>query len=76
MTTITATLHNSKDVKLLQEVLNRFGIPYTVNEDTDAFPFTEADLKSFRDTQQAFKDGKTTAKDWIEVQKELDRAFR
>lgn len=75
MTTITATLHNTKDVKLLQEVLNRFGISYTVNEDTEEYHFTDTELKSFRDTQKAFKEGKTSAKDWNEIQKELGRAF-
>lgn len=75
MTTITATLHNNKDVKLLQEVLNRFGIAYTINEDTNEYPFTDAELKSFRDAQKAFKEGKITARDWSEIQKDLDRAF-
>lgn len=75
MTTITATLHNDKDVKLLQEMLNRFGIAYTINEDTNEIPFTDAELKSFRDTQKAFKEDKITARDWSEIQKDLDRAF-
>ncbi|GAA4786242.1 hypothetical protein GCM10023231_12720 [Olivibacter ginsenosidimutans] len=75
MTTITATVHNSEDVKLLQEVLNRFGIAYTINEETEEYAFTASELKSFRDTQKAFKQGKTTAKDWNEIQKDLNRAF-
>jgi len=75
MTTITATVHNHEDVKLLQEVLNRFGITYTVNESADEYSFTAAELKSFRDTQKAFKEGKITAKDWNEIQEDLNRAF-
>jgi len=41
----------------------------------DECPISGIYFKSFRDTQQAFKKGKTTAKDWSEIQKELDDKF-
>lgn len=39
MTTITATVPQKKDVKVLKEILERFGIEYTIEEPAEDYFF-------------------------------------
>ena len=43
MTTLTVNIENEKDLPVLEEILNRFGLAYTVDEDYDEA--LEASLK-------------------------------
>jgi coproporphyrinogen III oxidase-like Fe-S oxidoreductase len=72
MTTLTVNINNENDLPILKEILDRFGLAYQVDEQYD---FTEAEIKGFLKTQQDFIDGKTTARNWQEIQDDLDRVY-
>ncbi len=74
MSTLTVNITNEKDLPVLQEILDRFGLSYTVDSDA-TYAFTKAEIESLLKTKQDFIDGKTTARDWEDIEKELNRAF-
>jgi len=72
MTTLTVNIQNEKDVPILQEILNRFGLEYVV-ENEDEYIFSKEEIESLVKRKQDFIDGKTTARDFDEIEKDLDR---
>jgi len=74
MTTLTVNIQDEKDLPVLQEILDRFGLSYSVGTDEE-YVFSEAELNGFLKTKQDFLDGKTTARDWTEIQEDLNRAY-
>lgn len=75
MTTITATIANPKDVKVLKEILERFGIAYVVNESTEDYKLSKAQIADFENTQQEFIEGKSSAKTWDTIKEELNSVY-
>ena len=47
----------------------------TMNKNDWEYAFSEAEIASFIQTMQDFKDGKTTARDWTEIEEELNRKY-
>jgi hypothetical protein len=74
MTTLTVNIQNEKDLPVLQEILDRFGLPYSVDIDEE-YIFSEAEIASLAKTTQDYIDGKTTARDWNDIKADLDRAY-
>jgi hypothetical protein len=74
MTTLTVNVQNEKDLPVLQEILKRFGLPYTVDVEQE-YVFSEGEIASFTKTKQAFLDGKTTARNWTDIEEDLNRAY-
>jgi hypothetical protein len=74
MTTLTVNIQNEKDLPVLQEILDRFGLSYSVDTDEE-YIFSEEDIKGFIKTKQDFLNGKTTARDWTEIEEDLNRAY-
>jgi uncharacterized protein YqgQ len=74
MTTLTVNISNEKDLPVLQEILDRFGLNYVVDTEKD-YSFSKAEIESLLKTQQDFLDGKTTARDWKDIEDDLDRAY-
>jgi len=74
MTTLTVNIPNDKDLAAVQEILDRFELSYIVDTSTE-YAFSEAEIKSFLKTKQDFVDGKTTARDWKDIEEDLDRAY-
>jgi hypothetical protein len=74
MTTLTVNIADEKDVPVLQEILNRYGLTYTV-EETDDYTFSQEEINGLIKTKQDFLDGKTTARDWNDVKDDLNRAY-
>lgn len=75
MATITAKIPNAKDVKVLKEILDRFGIQYTVDESTEDYVFTDAQMADFEQSKQEFLDGNTTAKSWDDIKRDLESVY-
>lgn len=75
MTTITAKISNEKDVKVLKEILERFGISYVVNESSEDYKLSKAQIADFKKTQKEFLEGKSTAKTWDDIKKELNSVY-
>ena len=75
MTTITATVSQEKDVKVLKEILERFGIAYTIEESAENYVFSAAQMADFEQSKQDFLAGKTTARDWEDIKKDLNRVY-
>lgn len=76
MTTITAKTSNAKDVKVLKEILERFGIQYTVNESGEDYVFSKAQIADFERTQKEFiEGGKSAAKNWDDIKNNLDSVY-
>jgi hypothetical protein len=74
MTTLTVNIQNENDLPVLQEILKRFGLPYTVDVNPE-YVFSEAEIASFSKTKQDFLDGKTTARNWTDIEEDLNRAY-
>ena len=74
MTTLTVNIQNEKDLPVLQEILDRFGLTYAVDTEKE-YAFSEAEIKSLVKTKQDFIDGKTTARDWNDIEEDLNRAY-
>jgi hypothetical protein len=74
MTTLTVNIIDDKDLPVLREILNRFGLSYTVDADSDHL-FSETDIKVLIQSRQDFLDGKTTARDWSDIEDDLNRAY-
>lgn len=72
MTTLTVNFNNEKDLPIIKEILDRFGLAYQVDEQ---YEFTKAEIKGLLKTQQDFIDGNTTARDWQAIQDDLDRVY-
>ena len=72
MTTLTVNIKNEKDLPILKEILDRFGLIYQVDE---VYEFSESEIKGLLKTQQDFIEGKTTARDWKDIQDDLNRAY-
>ena len=74
MTTLTVNIPNEKDLPVLKEILNRFGLDYTVDNDKE-FVFSKSDIDGLVKTKQDFIEGKTTARDWTDIEEDLNRAY-
>lgn len=74
MTTLTVNIQNEKDLPVLQEILNRFGLSYHIDSDND-HTFSEDEMKDLLQTRQDFLDGKTTARNWTDIEEDLNRAY-
>lgn len=72
MTTLTINIVNDKDLPLMEEILKRFGLNYQINTD---YNFSESEIKNLLETKQDFLEGKTTVKNWEEIEQDLNRAF-
>ncbi len=74
MTTLTVNIQNEKDLPVLKEILNRFGLNYVVDVESD-YAFTDAEIKDLLKTKQDFIEGKTTARDWTDIEEDLNSAY-
>jgi hypothetical protein len=72
MTTLTVNIANEKDLPLMEEILNRFGLSYQINTD---YNFTEQEIQGLLKTKQDFLEGKTTARNWNDIEQDLNNAF-
>jgi hypothetical protein len=46
-----------------------------MNTNNREYSFSEEEIASFIQTMQDFKDGKTTARDWTEIEEELNQKY-
>ena len=74
MTTLTVNITDDKDLPVLQEILNRFGLSYSIDADSGQL-FSETEINGFIQTRQDFLDGKTTARNWSDIEDDLNRAY-
>jgi len=74
MTTLTVNIERESDLATLQETLDKLGLNYALSNDTGHI-FTKDQIESFVKNRQDFIDGKTTARDWDDIEKDLDSAF-
>ncbi len=74
MTTLTVNIQNEKDLPVLQEILNRFGLNYTINVDKE-YSLSTSEIDGLLKTKQDFLDGKTTARNWTDIEDDLNRAY-
>jgi len=49
------------------------GLSYSINEDSGQL-FSEIEINGFIQTRQDFLDGKTTARNWDDIEDDLNRA--
>lgn len=74
MTKLTVSIPNDNDIPFLKEVLDRFGLDYEIDAD-NGYIFSEAEIKDITKTRQDYIDGKTTARDWTDIEQDLNSAF-
>ena len=74
MTTLTVNIPNQNDLPLLQEILNRFGLTCT-NDPENEFPFSKKDIEGLLKSKKDFLEGKTTARNWDDIEEDLNSAY-
>ncbi len=74
MTTLTVNIESEADLATLQQTLDKLGLHYDLSKDSE-YEFTKHQIDGFVKTQQDFIEGKTTARDWRDIEKDLDSAF-
>lgn len=74
MTTLTVNITNESDLPVLQEILNRFGLTYTIDTENE-FPFSKKDIEGLLKLKKDFLEGKTTARNWDDIEEDLNRAY-
>ncbi|WP_262249114.1 hypothetical protein [Parapedobacter soli] len=82
MATLTVNIDNEKDLPILKEILNRFGLKYKIDQQAELNPEGEVLYKRFKKTFKEIKDweaGKTKlqpAKEALaEIEAELDNGI-
>lgn len=55
----------------MEEILTRFGLPYQI----DSYQFTEKEIEGLLQTKQAFLAGKSSARNWTDIEQELNNAY-
>lgn len=70
MTTLTVNIANEKDLPLMEEILNRFGLSYHINT---GYNFTEQEITALLKTKQDFLEGKSSARNWNEIEQDLKK---
>ncbi|MFS2188782.1 hypothetical protein ACCC92_19025 [Mucilaginibacter sp. Mucisp84] len=74
MTTLTVNIPNESDLPVLQEILNRFGLTYTIDAENE-FPFSKKDIEGLLKSKRDFLEGKTTARNWDDIEEDLNSAY-
>lgn len=72
MKTLTVNITDEKDLPVMEEILTRFGLSYQINAD---YSFSEQEIKGLLKTKQDFLEGKSSARDWSEIEQELNRTL-
>jgi hypothetical protein len=73
MTTLTVNIQEESDLPVLQVILDRFGLAYIVDIESE-YAFSKSDIEGLVKTKQDFLNGKTTARDWTDIEKDLNSA--
>jgi len=74
MTTLTVNIPNESDLPVLQEILNRFGLTCTIDAENE-FPFSKKDIEGLLKSKKDFLEGKTTARNWDDIEEDLNSAY-
>ncbi|NVM66255.1 hypothetical protein FHW88_004566 [Mucilaginibacter sp. SG538B] len=74
MTTLTVNITNESDLPVLQEILNRFGLTYTIDIENE-FSFSKKDIEGLLKSKKDFLEGKTTARNWDDIEEDLNRGY-
>ncbi|MGF7077551.1 hypothetical protein [Mucilaginibacter sp. NFR10] len=74
MTTLTVNITNESDLPVLQEILNRFGLTYTIDIENE-FSFSKKDIEGLLKSKKDFLEGKTTARNWDDIEEDLNSAY-
>lgn len=72
MKTLTVNIDNEKDLVVMEEILTRFGLNYRINTD---YQFSESEIQALLKTKQEFLQGKNSARNWTDIEQELNDAY-
>jgi len=75
MTKLTVSIPNDNDVSFLKEILDRFGLNYEIDADENGYIFSESEIKNLVKTRQDYIDEKSTARNWTDIEQDLNSAF-
>ncbi|MGI4803598.1 MAG: hypothetical protein ACRYFL_02435 [Janthinobacterium lividum] len=71
MKTLAVNIDNEKDLVVMEEILTRFGLPYQI----DSYKFTEKEIEGLLQTKQAFLAVESSARNWTDIEQELNNAY-
>jgi hypothetical protein len=74
MKTLSFNFHNEQEEKVLLAFLDSLKYDYQQVDEGDSFVLSEADVKDLLQTKKDFIDGKTTARPWEDIKRDLRRA--
>jgi putative addiction module component (TIGR02574 family) len=72
--TVVVNLRNSEEEKVLMAFLN--SLEYDYQTTADNVVLTEEQQKEILRREKAFAEGKTSARTWDEIKKELENVYR
>jgi hypothetical protein len=74
MGTLTFNFHSEQEEKVLLAFLDSLQYDYRRAEDPEDFRFSEEEVKGLLQTKRDFLEGRTTARPWEEIERNLRRA--
>ncbi len=72
MKTLTVNITDEKDLPIMEEIFTRFRLSYQINTD---YSFIAQEIEGLLKTKQEFLDGKSSARDWSEIEQDLNINF-
>ena len=74
MRTLRFNFHNEQEEKVLLAFLDKLQYDYRWVDEQEDFQFSEEEVKSLLQAKRDFIEGKTTARPWEEIKRNLKRA--
>lgn len=75
MAIVTVKIDRKRDLALIEEILNRFGLSYNIDQDHKDYTFSDAEIKELLQAKQDFIDGKTTCRSWKDIENDINNAL-
>ena len=74
MRTLTFNFHNEQEEKVLLAFLNSLKYDYRCVDEQETFQLSDEEVKGLLQTKRDFLEGRTTARPWEDIKRDLKRA--
>jgi len=74
MRTLTFNFHNEQEEKVLLAFLDSLKYDYRRMDEPEAFQLSEEEVRGLLQTKRDFLEGRTTARPWEDIKRDLKRA--
>lgn len=74
MRTLTFNFHNEQEEKVLLAFLDSLKYDYRCVDEQETFQLSDEEVKGLLQTKRDFLEGRTTARSWEDIKRDLRRA--